>query len=439
MFKRFVDFRLKKAVKPFLLRQMSCVSKDLEPHRFADYHRAVQAFVDARTQADKFSSQHYNLPLCDIVQGKFNQHNSRVVTSSPVRLIDVGYEKSEPFADEQFWAFKSDEENLAGVIRLRTAHEVAIEIALNDSSKLTTIVEEIDRLSVEHSVYRNQLLSIEFESPMRDGYGYSQHSNGLDISFLRHPDIKDDDIIFDPNVKKVLQRNVVSFLQNRDQLESLGLPLQRGVLLYGPPGTGKTFTCQYLYNKLHHVTMIRVSGKGLGQVHSICAFARMMQPSVLVLEDVDLIFASREINLYSSALGEMMDELDAFKSNDNVLFILTTNAIDRLEEAIKDRPGRVAQCVYLGPPNLELRRRYLKRYLKPYDCSDLSVEAIAQKTDGASQAFLEELVYRSVQIASETGGTTPKLQNRHFDEAMEEMTMHKSQSTGNIVGFKFGA
>ena len=450
MIHRYIDFRLKKAVKPYRLRSMVSLSKDIEPHRFADYHLAARAFVDQRTQADAFSSQHYNMTLIDIVKGKFNQHQTRMVNQSPVRLIDIGYEKSEPFADEYFWAFTSVKEDLAGVIRVRSAHEVTLEIALSDSSKLTTIAEEIDRLSIDHSVYRNQLLAIEFDKGIQNEYGYAQHGNGLDIAFLRKPKISDEDIIFDPDVKKVLERNIVSFLTNRDRLGALGLPLQRGVLLYGPPGTGKTFTCQYLYNRLEDVTMIRVSGKGLGQVRSICAFARMMQPSVLVLEDVDLIFASREINLYSSALGEMMDELDAFKSDDNVLFILTTNAIERLEEAIKDRPGRVAQCVYLGPPGLELRVRYLNRYLNRYDCETLSIEEIAEATDGASQAFLEELVYRSVQIAAETGETassekngaelsaSPQLKNAHFEEALREMTLHKNQSTGNIVGFKFG-
>jgi hypothetical protein len=29
----------------------------------------------------------------------------------------------------------------------------------------------------------------------------------------------------------------------------------------------------------------------------------MLQPSLVILEDVDLVFASREINLYSSVLG----------------------------------------------------------------------------------------------------------------------------------------
>ena len=56
-------------------------------------------------------------------------------------------------------------------------------------------------------------------------------------------------------------------------------------------------------------------------------------------------------------LGEFIDQLDGFGDTDQVIFILTTNAIERIESAIKDRPGRVSQCVYFGPPSAALRQR----------------------------------------------------------------------------------
>jgi SpoVK/Ycf46/Vps4 family AAA+-type ATPase len=180
-----------------------------------------------------------------------------------------------------------------------------------------------------------------------------------------------------------------------------------------------------------------VTGKGLGQVRTICSLARLLHPSVLVLEDVDLIFTSREINLYSTALGDMMDELDAFKREESVLFILTTNSIERLEAAIKDRPGRISQCIFFGPPTRDLRIRYLKRYLEAYDTSNLSMEYIADVSDGGSQAFLEELVYRTVQIAAEGNGDKIVLKDEYFKEAVDEMTGHQDQSAGSILGFRF--
>lgn len=435
---QFVDYRLKKAAKPFVLRSMHCLAKTIPTHRLADFHRGIDAYVKQHKLTDCFASAHRGMDLSSIVRGKFSQHNTRLINQAAVELVATGYEEQSAIPSERYWVFRSLDESVGAVIRLSMTNVVTLEIAANERDALTTIHDEICRLSVEHSVYRNQFVSISVAAPMTDDYGYSTQVDGLDVTFLRPPKIKDTDIIFDPAIKKTLQRNVISFFENRNELLQLGVPLQRGVLLYGPPGTGKTYTCQYLFSKLKDVTMITVSGQGLGQVRSICSFARMMQPTILVLEDVDLIFASRDINLYSSSLGEMMDELDAFKSSDNVLFMLTTNAIERLEAAIKDRPGRVSQCVYMGLPGEELRVRYLTRYLQEHPHAELSVEHVAKRCEGASQAFLEELVYRAVQIAFEQEGESWSLADRHFDEAFEEMTMHKDQSAGGIVGFRFG-
>jgi hypothetical protein len=53
-------------------------------------------------------------------------------------------------------------------------------------------------------------------------------------------------------------------------------------------------------------------------------------------------------------LGEFIDQLDGFGDTD-----------ERIESAIKDRPGRVSQCIYFGPPSATLRRRYLDALIQP--------------------------------------------------------------------------
>ena len=49
----------------------------------------------------------------------------------------------------------------------------------------------------------------------------------------------------------------------------------------------------------------------------------------VILEDVDLVFNTREINPYGTALGDLMDQLDGFTPDEEVIFVLTTNAIAR--------------------------------------------------------------------------------------------------------------
>ena len=379
--------------------------------------------------------------MLNILSGELPNHVKKNVSQAQRTDESVDYEKTEFFPVECFWTF-IDTDGKAGVIRMHNHYLREIEIACDDDDRLTSISEQIDRLSVEHSVYRNKFLQVDVAEPMQDDYGDSAQSDGIQITFRQPPQISDDQIIFDPKVKQVVDRNVISFFKNRERLHELGLPLQRGVLFYGPPGTGKTYTCQYIHGQLAPVTTLTVSGKGLGQVRTICSLARLLHPSVLVLEDVDLIFKSREISLYSSALGEMMDELDAFKREESVLFILTTNSIERLEAAIKDRPGRIAQCVFFGPPTDDLRVRYINRYLENYSTEGLSVDYISKIATGGSQAFLEEMVYRAVQIAAENSAEAKgkiKLKDEYFKEAVDEMTGHQDQSAGSILGFQFNS
>jgi hypothetical protein len=96
-----------------------------------------------------------------------------------------------------------------------------------------------------------------------------------------------------------------------------------------------------------------VAGNALLQVRSVFHLARMLQPSLVVLEDVDLIFSSREINLYSSVLGELLNQMDGLRPHEDVGVVLTTNAIDRVEAAIRLpfllRPTRV----FRDPINLD--------------------------------------------------------------------------------------
>jgi len=40
--------------------------------------------------------------------------------------------------------------------------------------------------------------------------------------------------------------------------------------------------------------------------------------------------------------------MDGLRPHEDVGFVLTTNAIDRIEAAIKDRPGRISQCIHMG-------------------------------------------------------------------------------------------
>lgn len=433
--------RLARAIRPVKLSEISCVKKTYPTFRLPDFHRAARAFLQDKKVIDEIRSMHhedlnYLLANPDVSYNK----QQRSINTSPVQLMDVAYRQEESFPEDCFWCFKDPATNTTGILRIKKLPhtETEIELGINQPDQLLNLMDRLIDLSVEHSVYREKFLDVGFEEGIMDEYSGTRKPGQLSVSFRPNKGITEDRIVLADDVKAILDRNVVSFHKNRAKLHELGLPLQRGILLHGPPGTGKTYTCQYLYERLKPVTMIMISGKGLTEVKSVCNLARMLKPSVVVLEDVDLIFTSREINLHSTALGEMMDELDGLQNDDAIIFILTTNAIERLEQAIKDRPGRISQCVFFGPPTRELRTRYLEHFLRDYDCSQLSIDEISALSNGASQAFLQELVYRAVQIGAEQtrSNDSLKLSKTHFQEAMDEMIGQTEKASHAIIGFR---
>ena len=437
-----IDTRLAAEVGPTAVAQFRVSSKELPSYRFVDLFRAVESHSQSQTHPRIIESQHEE-DLNSLLHGKRQRWISRRITQPSITAWPTGPAEEHYFPVDRFWLFEQTDGGRRDplIIRLRYTHvseravlEVATDNAAVGEQYLRTI---IDR-SVEESIYRKQVLELAFEAGTKDEYGDVERAERLRVLFKAIEPVNDEDIVIDEVVRHMLWRNVIDLHVRRAVLKANGVPVRRGVLLYGPPGTGKTFACRYLCGKLPETTRIIVTGPALLQVTQIFSLARMFQPSLVILEDVDLVFASREINLYSSVLGELLDQMDGLRPYEDISFVLTTNAIDRMESAIKDRPGRISQCIFLGPPQPELRKRYLRHYLRRYDASQLNLDELGRESEGATQAFLKEWVHRTVQIALERldqPDSQLELHNSDFRQAMDEMRRFSEGSTGRIIGF----
>jgi hypothetical protein len=219
--------------------------------------------------------------------------------------VDFDREVSLPM--DCFWVCResSTASNVPMIVRLRFDAFRArshVETASPTGQIAEACMESIVEKSVEESIYRSKVLELAYESGTKDEYGDVESPGQLRVLFKSFEPVTDEDIIIAEEVRNILWRNVVDLHLRRDLLKAHHVPVRRGILLYGPPGTGKTFACRYLCGKLPQTTRIVVTGTALLQVKSIFSLARLLQPSLVILEDVDLVFSSREINLYSSVL-----------------------------------------------------------------------------------------------------------------------------------------
>ena len=442
MFSDRIDKWITKELGRSTVAGLQVSRKELPSYRFVDLFRAAEKFLDGKGAVTPMASEHGE-DLHRILHEAPLAWQSRSIQRSPSVPWATGPGEEAYLPTDTFWLFSRDPaaKTPNEILRLRYASysdtsivELASADPLAPAEDLATISDQ----SLEGSIYRGKVLELAMVSGIQDEYGDLEKIDRFRVLFKDVKPVSDEDLIVDEEVREIIQRNVIDLHTRRDILKQHGVPVRRGVLFYGPPGTGKTFACRYVCGKLDDVTKIMVTGTALAQVKAIFMLARMLQPSLVIFEDVDLVFTNREVNLYSSVLGDLLDQMDGLRPFEDISFLLTTNSIDRMEAAIKDRPGRISQCIHFDAPNPPLRRRYLQRYLR--DCGNVKAELddLVDMSDGTTQAFLKEWVHRATQIATERLESEEDelvLQLPDFSAAMDEMKQYSSGSTGQIVGF----
>jgi ATP-dependent 26S proteasome regulatory subunit len=156
---------------------------------------------------------------------------------------------------------------------------------------------------------------------------------------------------------------------------------------------------------LPNFTVCFVSGERLLYPREICRMARYLQPAMVVFEDIDLVAHERHANGLATVLGELMNQIDGCEPTDQVLFVMNTNSMDRLEHAVKDRPGRVDQIIEIPLPDADQRERLLRHFARNVRLAVTDLARVLDATEGATPAMLKEIVKRAVVAAIERDGT----------------------------------
>ena len=282
---------------------------------------------------------------------------------------------------------------------------------------------EIARLMSVHNVYRGRILEVAGVGPL-----------GLALEVRNLPAVQRDGIVLPAGVLERIERHTVEFAEQAERLREAGRHVKRGLLLHGPPGTGKTLTAMYIANRMPGRTVLILTGAGLHAIGPACAMARSLAPSMVVLEDVDLVALDRNEHQSNALLFELLNEMDGMQEDLDVVFVLTTNRPDRLEPALAARPGRVDLAVELPLPDAPGRAALIDLYARGMELRAGDLTGAVARTEGVSPAFIRELLRRAALLASE--GTTGPLvvEGSHLDAALDELTSERSSLTGRLLG-----
>jgi ATPase family associated with various cellular activities (AAA) len=272
-------------------------------------------------------------------------------------------------------------------------------------------VADIRALMHEHNVFRGKVLALKGGDEMMH--------QGMSVEFPAVEPVSRDQIVLPEGVLDVVDLHTVEFAAHAEKLRDAGRHLRRGLLLHGPPGTGKTLSTTYLISRLEGRTVVILTGAALGLVADACAIARDLEPSMVVLEDVDLVAQERTAMGFgaTSLLFRLLNEMDGIGEDADVIFVMTTNRADLLEPALAARPGRVDQAVAFPLPDAEARSRLLDLFGRGLEVALSDRDSIVAETDGVSPAFLRELVRKAALHAARAGSA--RVQDDHFREALE--------------------
>jgi DNA polymerase III delta prime subunit len=305
--------------------------------------------------------------------------------------------------------------------------KVRVELLAARQEDSRAFLAELIALMGRLNVYRGQVISL---SPGQMGPGPQTL-----VAFHALPHVARGAVILPEGVLERVERHTVVFAEQAGRLLAAGRSLKRGLLLYGPPGVGKTLTVMYLIGRMPGRTTILTTGRGMGLLQAVTQLARTLAPALVVLEDVDLIAEERGMpSAGGPLLFELLNEMDGLRDDCDVIFALTTNRPDLLEPALAARPGRVDLAVELPLPDAAGRRRLLELYARGLELRDVDLEAVVARTEGASPAYIKELLRKAAVLAAAEGGGAV-VTGAHLETALAELA-EGGRLAQRLLGFR---
>lgn len=306
--------------------------------------------------------------------------------------------------------------------------EIAVPAGQKGAEFSQAFFRQLEKAISEGRTYRGRIISLEaHHHPMGGGSSVKVH---------RLSKVKREDVILPQKTLATLDRNVAGFMAARDALKSMQFQARKGLLFYGPPGTGKTHTIHYLASQLANHTTLLITAEQVGLLGEYFRLARFLQPSLMVIEDVDLIARERTQMRNGGEevlLNRLLNEMDGLREDADVLFILTTNRPDQIEPALVSRPGRIDQAIEFPLPDDAGRTKLTRLYARNLQVPDEMLELIVRRTKGVSAAFIKELMRRCAQFQIEMS-TDQLLSRPAVDSALEEMLFAGGTLNRRLLG-----
>jgi len=436
---------LKRHFSPAPLDRITVTERQFPTHIRADLQHAVDDFLQTTTVCTFAGIQSVihglgGVDFTSLLDESLISFTGSTSTGPPqYEEIDVGEDEPVQALKNGIWLLRRNRVKVALLYAPLTEYggcgitqRVRFQVATVEDEDGREVTRELFK-HLESAVqtarsYRGKVLSLE------QGDEYSGRASGVKVHRLRG--VRREEVILPQKTLDLLDRNVIQFVQRRAGLSEFYMATKKGLLFYGPPGTGKTHTIRYLAGALPGHTTLLVSAEQVGLLGEYMTLARLLQPSVVVIEDVDLIARERTQMRNTGTelmLNKLLNEMDGLREDCEIVFILTTNRPEQLETALASRPGRIDQAIEFPLPDGEGRAKLVRLYSRGIKAPDELTEEIVKRTDKVSASFIKELMRRSAQFHLERNGTRT-LNLADVENALEEMLLSGGSLNLKLLG-----
>lgn len=412
--------------------ELPVVTEQIAPHRLVDLDLAMESLIAESTAAGHggrlvgvtHGSSRANEDLGSLLVHEYVQFDVGPVEFASV---ETAHDASRQVVAFGVWLFAV--KGMPVVALQRAARRdygqesARLEVLAAEPRVAEILIAQVRERMTTLSVLRGKVLSF---TETEFGHG------GAGMTFLARPQVAAAEVILADGVLESVTRHVIAIGEHRDRLIEAGQHLKRGLLFYGPPGTGKTLTVRHLLASTTGTTAVLLTGPGIRFIAQAAEVARAMQPSIVVLEDVDLVAGDRSMHYGPQPLlFSILDALDGLDGDADVTFLLTTNRVEDLERALVERPGRIDLAVEFALPAEVERRRLFSLYARDLPLSASTVQAAADRSEGVTGSFAKELMRRVVLVAAEDGRD---VSDADLTSQLDGLLSDRESLTRNLLG-----
>jgi hypothetical protein len=396
-----------------------------------DLHLALTQLTDAGFRVRQFvAAQQCHKPVMQFTQLYDPTPHMPVVTGAPQYLeIDVGEEHPARCLAHGLWLLETAGRRCAVLYFLDRGTALFQVGALPGPGADIAAVffKYLEREIEKGRSYRGKVLSLDTET------SYTGQFRGFLVHRLRP--VQREAVILAPRTLELLDRNAVQFVTQRPRLRAAGMATKKGLLFHGPPGTGKTHTIHYLAGAVPGQTTLLITAEQVGLLGEYMTLARLFQPCLVVIEDADLIAQERSATATPGEhvlLNKLLNEMDGLRPDADILFVLTTNRPEVLEDALAARPGRIDQAIEFPYPDAEGRGRLMRLYAHQVPVPTDVIERAVARTAGVSGSFIKELMRRSAQFAF--ARSAEEIGWADVEAALDELLVRGSPLNRKLLG-----